>query len=467
MMKNFRLLFQIVIISLLNLFQGLHAQNCKNVLILRFKADNTIQKIANNVTNGFEIALNKHGGCGNIVKRSNLADIQKILIDEKNINTKNKEILKKENIENVTFGKIDYDLQTKKYKILVEIINLNGVLLKKHVKEFNEIEISDNALANKNLEIFVDEMFQLNSILEELNIAANASTNNQNNLIIYLLNKNRYTNYFIENVYLQNLLGSQYWNIGYTQNALDLFRRVSLMKDTDGYAEYYIGLAFKDGISYDMNLDSAAYWLKKSALLGYYEGKYMYSNLLVKSNTNEAIFWLKEAAKNKHPAANRILGIEYANGVIVPKDTMLSYKYLSFASLLGDCEAHYLMGLINSGEYYYKVLPINYETAFNYFNKVNSNCNSYWDAQTEIALMYNNGKGVKKDACIAKQILQNIERVTGSFDSQRILGLIYEFGSCEENINMKIAIEYYTKCKFQNDKLCSEALERIANLIKK
>ena len=78
-------------------------------------------------------------------------------------------------------------------------------------------------------------------------------------------------------------------------------------------SQYFLGLCYRNGYGLTQNEDSAQYWLKKSAALGYKQAKWELESKIPENSNSEAISLVKEiqnAAIPKHLTPNQFIRID-------------------------------------------------------------------------------------------------------------------------------------------------------------
>jgi TPR repeat protein len=118
--------------------------------------------------------------------------------------------------------------------------------------------------------------------------------------------------------------------------AISLLR--PLASEGNSSAQYFLGLAYDDGLGVERSAESAIRWYEKAAGAGESSAMVnlgvMYSDGrgVIKSRA-KAIAWFKQAAMQGHGYGQHNLGVAYREGLGVPVDLVLAYAWLNLASV--------------------------------------------------------------------------------------------------------------------------------------
>lgn len=160
-------------------------------------------------------------------------------------------------------------------------------------------------------------------------------------------------------------------------SAADALER--LAKQDDLYAQYLMGLLYRDGPLLIPDSRRAKHWLIQSAERGLPEAQYALGKLLLSDDwevreADEGIRWLKQAAQNGNHFAAYRLGKEYLKGGIVAKNPNMAVPFLRQAAEQDNPYAQYLLGkLYLTGE----GVPRDRELARQWFHLAESGGHAY------------------------------------------------------------------------------------------
>ena len=117
----------------------------------------------------------------------------------------------------------------------------------------------------------------------------------------------------------------------------------------DAYAQYLMGLLYRDGGLVIPDTERAQYWMEQAAIQNVPAAQYSLGKLLLSDDAlvhdpDQGIQWLKAAAQNGNDYAAYALGKEYLSGRYVFKNTEKAADYLHQASQEDNPWAQYLLG---------------------------------------------------------------------------------------------------------------------------
>ena len=122
-----------------------------------------------------------------------------------------------------------------------------------------------------------------------------------------------------------------------------------LAKTGDAYAQYFLGLLYRDGGLLIPDAEKAKHWLEQAAKHEVHAAQYSLGRLLLSDDSDvrdpsEGIRWMKAAAKNGNDYAAYVLGKEYLSGKHIHKDAGKAAEYLHQAAECENSWAQYLLG---------------------------------------------------------------------------------------------------------------------------
>lgn len=184
---------------------------------------------------------------------------------------------------------------------------------------------------------------------------------------------------------------------GKTEAGLNMIRQAALNNDNEASAT--LGGLFYAGLFVNKNIDSAIFWLEKSASLNHVGAMGLLGDIFLKDsphkNIRKSIEWYEKAGKQNNVDALYNLGIIYSNeevgGTVV--DFVKAIAYFTKANTLGDVESfNSIGGLYATGG---KNLKQDYQNAFSWYlkgaEKGNESC------MYRVGVKYHKGEGVKAD----------------------------------------------------------------------
>ena len=125
-----------------------------------------------------------------------------------------------------------------------------------------------------------------------------------------------------------------------------------LAQTGDVYAQYFLGLLYRDGGLLVPDIEKAKHWLERAAKQEVHAAQYALSRLLLSDDPDvhdpdEGIRWMKAAARNGNDYAAYALGKEYLSGKYVVKNPGTAAEYLHQAAQADNPWAQYLLGKLH------------------------------------------------------------------------------------------------------------------------
>jgi TPR repeat protein len=122
-----------------------------------------------------------------------------------------------------------------------------------------------------------------------------------------------------------------------------------LAKADDAYAQYFLGLLYRDGGLLIPDTEKARHWLEQAAKQNVTAAQYSLGRLLLSDDPDvrdpdEGIRWMKAAAKNGNDYAAYALGKEYLSGEHILKNADKAATYLCQVAQADNPWAQYLLG---------------------------------------------------------------------------------------------------------------------------
>ena len=147
----------------------------------------------------------------------------------------------------------------------------------------------------------------------------------------------------------------------------------------DAYAQYIIGMAYRDGGLLIPDTVKAQKLLERTAEQDLDAAQYALGKLYLSDDADvhdsaKGIYWLKRSADNGNDFAAYRLGKEYLSGNNVSKDAAAAAEYLRQAANNGNAYAQYLLGkltLIGEG------IPKDMDAAYEWFAAARDNGHAY------------------------------------------------------------------------------------------
>ena len=152
-----------------------------------------------------------------------------------------------------------------------------------------------------------------------------------------------------------------------------------LAEDGDVYAQYIIGMAYRDGGLLIPDMVKAQKLLERAAEQGLDAAQYALGKLYLSDDADvhdsaKGIYWLKRSADNGNDYAAYRLGKEYLSGKNTIKDAETAVSYLRQAADNGSTYAQYLLGkltLMGEG------IPKDMDAAYEWFAAARDNGHAY------------------------------------------------------------------------------------------
>lgn len=141
--------------------------------------------------------------------------------------------------------------------------------------------------------------------------------------------------------------GVEKWQAGDYKGAVTEWLPFAARGDAD--AQFNLGQAYKLGRGVARNEQIAQDYYRKAATRGHAPaqeklGLTLYAQAATRA---EGLRWLEQAAKNKQPRAQYVLGVAYFNGDPVPKNWPLAYAYMLRAQNAGVPQAQAALDTMN------------------------------------------------------------------------------------------------------------------------
>lgn len=160
----------------------------------------------------------------------------------------------------------------------------------------------------------------------------------------------------------------------------------------DPVAQTLMGISYELGQGVNKDSAEAVKWYRRAALQGNSEAQYRFWNLEPPAEGSEAIKFLHRAGLNGHVKAQLKLGFLYLNGFTVKQDQNESIKWYERAAKQGNSEGQRTMALFLD--------KFNFpEAAAKYYLLAAEQGDD--KAQTSLAFMYAQGRGVERDLATA------------------------------------------------------------------
>lgn len=222
-----------------------------------------------------------------------------------------------------------------------------------------------------------------------------------------------------------------------TQSKNMISEALPVAKKGSPFFQEMLAESYLDTESKAYDVEQAFIWALSASYLGSYNSQYLLAQMFrkgigTKKNLDKALYWYQRAAKNSSPDAMLELSKIYLKGELVFQDLNRSNQFLIKAANDGDKQAESLLGyryeiglgftqdLKKAFDYYLKAddfyrmgLCFRYgvgkkaegDYGIDFFEYADKNGGENGDplAKLEMAYMYSNGIGVKKNSKLAKQ----------------------------------------------------------------
>ncbi len=124
-----------------------------------------------------------------------------------------------------------------------------------------------------------------------------------------------------------------------------------LASEESADAQYYLGVAYLQGVSIERSLPLAARWTNKAASKGHPRaqfalGLFYLVGISVEPNEAEAAHWFRKSALQGFGPAQHNLALQYANGIGVTSDQQEAIKWYRAAASSGVADAHHNLGIL-------------------------------------------------------------------------------------------------------------------------
>lgn len=168
-------------------------------------------------------------------------------------------------------------------------------------------------------------------------------------------------------------------------------------REGDMFAQYNLGLIYRDGLGVSPNRQLALEWFTKAAEQGYapaqFElGSLYYTGTGVEQDYETAFSLFQRAAAQDHALAQYTLGIMYDNGRGVRRNELRALDWYRLSAANGCALAQYNLGVI-----YYRgrLVQQDYAVALDWYTKAAEQNDA--EAQYNLGLMYYRGQGTAKN----------------------------------------------------------------------
>lgn len=249
----------------------------------------------------------------------------------------------------------------------------------------------------------------------------------------------------------------------YHKVAIKLYEKAVSLGNAQAQAN--LGFEYEMGHSVEKNIDKARSLYEKSAAQNnsfglnnlatfYRDGN---AGLSVDLEKSVALYTEASALGNKY--AHHNLAIMYFNGYGVKRDYHRAFKLFKSASRLDYLDSYLYLGFS-----YLKGLGVkrDYDSARKYFKRSEQAGN--WEAADNLAVMYSLGLGSEKNELQAISYFKRAANLNKKIiDIDLYVADSFHFGDSGNDINLKLAREYYNKAIFNNN---ASAMASLAYLIK-
>lgn len=147
----------------------------------------------------------------------------------------------------------------------------------------------------------------------------------------------------------------------------------------DAYAQYLMGVLYRDGPLLIPNASKAVQWLEKAASDNHLAAQYALGKLYLSSdsevrNVQKGLKWLKTASDNGSDYAAYLLGKTFLTGKQVKKSVDTAVSYFKMAAEQGNQYAQYMLGkMLMTG----KEIPFDKEEAVRWLSMSAAQGNQY------------------------------------------------------------------------------------------
>jgi TPR repeat protein len=239
--------------------------------------------------------------------------------------------------------------------------------------------------------------------------------------------------------------GVQYYNDANFPMAVVLFEKG--VKQGDPSAMTHLGSMYLSGKGVDQNSDKALSLFEQGAAAGDSMAQlFVGQNRLYKHKYEEAFRYFLLSAKQGNEPSQLYLSDMYLQGLHVEKDESQSFEWLKKSAEGRWPDAQYRMGRCYLGK---TVCPIeiDYEKALYYFsNAANQGSAS---ASYELGYMYENGKGLERDASYAYKFYLLAAKLDFP-PAQYAIGRSYILGGLGLGVSYRDGYEWMSKAADQN-----------------
>ena len=212
----------------------------------------------------------------------------------------------------------------------------------------------------------------------------------------------------------------------------------------------YVAECHYSGIEgFELNKDSAYYYMLKQAERGDKYAQYKYGIWLYRDEQKEAAHkWILCAANSDYADAQTTIGLMYQEGEGVGVNLEKGHQWIEKGALNGDSAAYYYLG---QNLYYGTGCEKNRQEAFKWLSKYTENVNAKnrGEASLLLGLMYESGDGCSKDLNKALKLLIYSANC-GVIKAQKIVGSCYYLGKGVD-MDREEALKWYMKAAKQGD----------------
>ena len=197
------------------------------------------------------------------------------------------------------------------------------------------------------------------------------------------------------------------WQVAYTfpvhsKEREDIFnsvlKKIFRLADTgDPFAQYELGISYRDGVDLIKSDLKAFSWMNRSAKQGYRAaqvklGFFYYNGQGVQKNDTKAANWIRKAAEQQLPVAQGVMGVYYQFGIGVEQSYEDAVKWYREAA-----EQQFTLAQYSLGEclYWGKGVEQDYDQAVIWYRKAATQGDA--SAQYQLGYCYDRGKGVGQD----------------------------------------------------------------------
>lgn len=196
-------------------------------------------------------------------------------------------------------------------------------------------------------------------------------------------------------------------------------------KESNPSAQYYLSLAYEDGLRVERNLELSFYWCQEAAKNGHAAAQYRLSHLysigkgLSQPDKHLAFQWLNEAAKNGHTKAKHQLAKRFLFSNSHKDCCLEARQWFRSAAASGNAKSYYYLGFMHI---YGLGCTKNPERAFSYFKSGADLLNV--DCEAALGTMYDRGDGCHRNIGLSEYWYEKAA-VKGHAGAQFALSILY------------------------------------------